>query len=43
MIRPGEFASNTWTSVMSEGEAVYQFLFFGLENANQLGDKFEPS
>ena len=36
-LRPSEEASDLWTAIMSEGEAVYQFLFLGLENANPLG------
>ena len=43
VLRPAEFASNTWSPILTEGEALYQFLFLGLENANQLGDKFNPS
>lgn len=43
VLRPAEFASNTWSPILTEGEALYQFLFLGLENANQLGDKFDPS
>ena len=42
-LRPGASASNTWEPMLTEGEALYQFLFLGLENANQLGDKFNPS
>jgi hypothetical protein len=29
--------------MLTEGEALYQFLFLGLENANQLRDTFNPS
>ena len=43
VLRPAEFASNTWSPILTEGEALYQFLFLGLENGNQLGDKFNPS
>ena len=43
VLRPAEFASSTWSPILTEGEALYQFLFLGLENANQLGDKFNPS
>lgn len=43
VLRPADFASNTWSPILTEGEALYQFLFLGLENANQLGDKFNPS
>ena len=42
-LRPGASASNTWEPMLTEGEALHQFLFLGLENANQLGDKFNPS
>lgn len=43
VLRPGASASNTWEPVLTEGEALYQFLFLGLENANQLRDTFNPS
>lgn len=43
VLRPSEDASDLWTAVMSEGEAVYQFLFLGLENANPLGGNFAPA
>lgn len=43
VLRPSQEASELWTSIMSEGEAVYQFLFLGLENANPLGGNFAPS
>jgi predicted ATP-dependent serine protease len=42
-LRPSEEASDLWTAIMSEGEAVYQFLFLGLENANPLGGNFAPA
>ncbi len=42
-LRPGASASNTWEPMLTEGEALYQFLFLGLENANQLRDRFNPS
>lgn len=42
-LRPGASASNTWEPMLTEGEALYQFLFLGLENANQLRDTFNPS
>ena len=42
-LRPGASASNTWEPMLTEGEALYQFLFLGLENGNQLGDTFNPS
>lgn len=42
-LRPGASASNTWEPTLTEGEALYQFLFLGLENANQLRDTFNPS
>lgn len=42
-LRPGASASNTWEPILTEGEALYQFLFLGLENGNQLGDTFNPS
>lgn len=42
-LRPSEEASDLWTAIMSEGEAVYQFLFLGLENANLLGGNFAPA
>lgn len=42
VLRPSQEASELWTSIMSEGEAVYQFLFLGLENANPLGGNFAP-
>ena len=42
VLRPSQEASELWTSIMSEGEAVYQFLFLGLENANPLGGNFCP-
>lgn len=43
VLRPGASASNTWEPMLTEGEALYQFLFLGLENANQLRDTFNPS
>lgn len=43
VLRPSQEASELWTSIMSEGEAVYQFLFLGLENANPLGGNFAPA
>lgn len=43
VLRPGTSASNTWEPMLTEGEALYQFLFLGLENANQLRDTFNPS
>ena len=43
VLRPSEEASDLWTAIMSEGEAVYQFLFLGLENANPLGGNFAPA
>ena len=43
VLRPSQEASELWTSIMSEGEAVYQFLFLGLENANPLGGNFTPA
>ena len=42
-LRPSEEASDLWTAIMSEGEAVYQFLFLGMENANPLGGNFAPA
>ena len=42
-LRPSEEASDLWTAIMSEGEAVYQFLFLGLENANPLSGNFAPA
>lgn len=42
-LRPSEEASDLWTAIMGEGEAVYQFLFLGLENANPLGGNFAPA
>ena len=42
-LRPGASASNTWEPMLTEGEALYQFLVLGLENGNQLGDTFNPS
>lgn len=43
VLRPGKDASDLWTAIMPEGEAVYQFLFLGLENANPLGGNFAPA
>ncbi|WP_294629807.1 DUF6541 family protein [Rothia mucilaginosa] len=43
VLRPSQEASELWTSIMGEGEAVYQFLFLGLENANPLGGNFAPA
>lgn len=43
VLRPSQEARELWTSIMGEGEAVYQFLFLGLENANPLGGNFAPA
>lgn len=43
VLRPDNAASSSWFPILSEGDALYQFLFLGLENGNQLGDTFNPS
>lgn len=43
VLRPDKAASSSWFPILSEGDALYQFLFLGLENGNQLGDTFNPS
>lgn len=43
VLRPDNAASSSWFPILTEGEALYQFLFLGLENANQLRDTFNPS
>ena len=43
VLRPDNAASSSWFPILTEGDALYQFLFLGLENGNQLGDTFNPS